>query len=63
MNQTTSIEQAVKAFIVEAFMYGSGGETLDNDLNLVETRILDSINVLQLVEFIQTTDCHPHIYS
>ncbi|MEW5985062.1 MAG: acyl carrier protein [Chloroflexota bacterium] len=50
---TQNIEANVTAYIREAFLYGKGNGELTSMTELVETGIIDSINVLRLVEFLE----------
>ncbi len=49
----TTIESSVHDFLIEAFFDGDNAAGLTHDLHLVENAILDSINVLRLVEFME----------
>jgi acyl carrier protein len=48
-----SIEQALRAHILENFMYSGAGDDLSDDLALFEGGIIDSTGVLELVAFIE----------
>jgi acyl carrier protein len=43
----------IKAFIVGNFLFGQGGEVLMDDQSLLETGIVDSTGLLELVAFIE----------
>ena len=49
--QTTDIEQVVRTFITENFLYGSS-EQLTNDLPLLGN-VIDSTGVIELIGFVQ----------
>jgi acyl carrier protein len=49
------IQDEVRTFIIETFLFGSGGETLKNDASLLEQGIIDSTGVLELVNFLENT--------
>ncbi len=48
-----NIEAAIRNYLVEAFVLGQEGEPITDSTHLVEAGIVDSINVLRLVEFIE----------
>lgn len=45
----------IKTFIVENFMFGSGGESLTLEASLLDQGVIDSTGVLELVEFLEHT--------
>ena len=47
------IETAVKQFVVDKFMFGQGGETLSRDGSFLESGMIDSTGVLELVMFLE----------
>lgn len=49
---TDGIESAVNQFLLDTFFPGKNAE-LANDTDLVETGVLDSVSVLQLVDFME----------
>ena len=53
MEQTVKIQSEVRDFVVDAFLYGEDDPEILSDTNLVERGVVDSINVLQLVEFME----------
>ena len=52
MNET--IEGRVRAFIVERFLFGQGGDLADHD-SLLQRGVIDSTGVLELVAFLEST--------
>ena len=53
MEQIVEIQSEVRDFVVDAFLYGEDDPEILSDTNLVERGVVDSINVLQLVEFME----------
>lgn len=51
----TELVPVIRSFVIENFMFGSGGETLQNDDSFVDRGIIDSTGVLELVSFIEET--------
>jgi acyl carrier protein len=47
------IESAVKQFVADKFMFGQGGDKLANDTSFLETGLIDSTGVLELVMFLE----------
>ena len=52
MEQVTTIENRVRDFLNAVFLQGDS-RGLTDTLDLVETHILDSINVIRLVDFLE----------
>ena len=48
------LENEIRAFIVENFLFGEGGEKLSDQESLVEAGMIDSMGVAELVAFIET---------
>lgn len=48
-----NIEQEVRNYIVETFLFGQGGDQLLNDDSLLEKGIIDSTGVLELISFLE----------
>ena len=48
-----NIENQVKSFIVENFMFGQGGETLNASQSFLDAGVMDSTGVLELVSFLE----------
>mgnify|MGYP002623183262 CR=1 FL=1 len=51
----TTIEGSVGSFVEEAFLAGEETSDLEDSTDLVAIGVVDSINVLQLVEFLEET--------
>jgi acyl carrier protein len=49
------IEAGVRQFVTEKFMYAQGGETLGNNMSLLDRGLIDSTGVLELVFFLEQT--------
>lgn len=47
------IKDTVKAFIIENFLFGDTSYALDDDVSLIESGVVDSTGVLELVTFIE----------
>jgi acyl carrier protein len=52
---TMTIEQKIRAFIVENFLFGESDDNLKDDDSLLENSIIDSTGVLELVAFLEET--------
>lgn len=50
---TAAIQDAVKAFIIENFLFGDTTHALADTDSLIENGIIDSTGVLELVAFIE----------
>lgn len=48
-----AIETRVKDFIVDNFMFGTGAEKLTSDQSFLESGIIDSTGILELVSFLE----------
>jgi acyl carrier protein len=55
MLETETLEARVRALIVAEMLQGDDSATLTSTTELVESGIVDSINVLKLVDFIEET--------
>jgi acyl carrier protein len=63
-----TLEQELRHFVVENFLFGQGNSRLSNDDSLLEQGIIDSTGVLELVSFleqkysikVQDSDLHPN---
>lgn len=55
MNQQAVVDVVgeVRAFIVERFLFGQGADTLSNGSSFLESGIVDSTGVLEIVMFIE----------
>ena len=49
------IESAVRKFITENFLFRDGAETLSDTTSFIETGLIDSTGILELVFFIEKT--------
>ena len=47
------IESDVRQFVVDKFMFGEGADKLSNDTSFLETGLIDSTGVLELVMFLE----------
>lgn len=45
----------IRAFIIENFLFGDTSQDLSDDVSLIETDIVDSTGILELVGFVETT--------
>lgn len=50
-----TIQRDVKAFIVDRFLFGQGGDDLGNDDSFLARSLLDSTAVLEMVAFLEET--------
>jgi acyl carrier protein len=50
-----SIEQQIRTFIVETFLFGESNDGLKDSDSLLETGVIDSTGVLELIAFIEET--------
>ena len=48
-----TILSAIRRFVIDEFLKGEGEHELGDDTHLVKTGVVDSLNVLRLVEFIE----------
>ncbi|QDT44597.1 acyl carrier protein [Gimesia alba] len=53
MSSVQSIQSDVRNFVAENFLFGEDPESLNNDDSFLETGIIDSTGVLELVAFIE----------
>lgn len=61
-DRSEEISSKIKNFIIEEYLEGSA-EDLTNDLPLISSGIIDSISILQVVEFLESTfefEFQPH---
>jgi acyl carrier protein len=47
------IEQELREFVINNFLFGQGGNGLSNDDSFLEKGIIDSTGVLELVAFLE----------
>lgn len=50
-----TIKSQVRAFIVENFLFGDGSYPLADELSLVDSDLVDSTGILELVTFLEET--------
>ena len=48
-------QETIRAFIIENFLFGDTSVDLSDDVSLIESDIVDSTGVLELVGFVETT--------
>jgi len=48
-----SVQEKISRFIVENFLYGQNAEQLDPTMSLLESGVVDSTGVLELVGFLE----------
>jgi acyl carrier protein len=49
----TDLRPELRSFVVENFMYGQDGETLGDETSFLESGIIDSTGVLELIGFLE----------
>ena len=47
------IRQDLRTFIIGNFMFGQGGDSLTNSQSFLETGVIDSTGVLELISFLE----------
>lgn len=55
MKDTNNIKMRIRAFIIENFLFGSADNPFSDDDSFLETGIIDSTGVLELIEFIESS--------
>lgn len=50
-----TIQNQVRAFIIESFLFGEEGSMPGNSASLIDNEVIDSTGVLELVAFIEQT--------
>ena len=50
-----TIQEQVRAFVVENFLFGNPEESFDGETSFLESRIIDSTGILELVAFLENT--------
>ncbi len=48
-----SIESSIREFILENYLFTDDGTLLENDVSLIDTGVVDSTGILEVIEFIQ----------
>ena len=51
---TTEVRAQVRQFVVDSFLFGQNGHTLNDDDSFLDLGIVDSTGVLELVGFLET---------
>jgi len=49
----TELREKIRAFILESFMYGSAPEELEDAASFLETGIVDSTGIMEVVLFLE----------
>ena len=52
---TDVIKATVRGFIVDNFLFGTEDESLTDDASFLETGIIDSTGILELISFVEKT--------
>lgn len=52
---SSTLEQTIRDYIINTFLFGQGGESVGNDDSLLAQGIIDSTGVLELVAFLEET--------
>ena len=50
-----TIQNDIRAFIIENFLFGDTSQDLGDDVSLIEADIVDSTGILELVGHVETT--------
>ena len=50
---TTEVTSEVRAYVVDRFLFGQGAETLSDEASFLESGIVDSTGVLEIVMFLE----------
>lgn len=45
--------ESIKQFIIDECIYGDDGDEIEYDLNLIELKIINSLSVLKIINYIQ----------
>lgn len=53
------VEQKIRTFVIDNLLFGQGGDSFSNDDSFLERRLIDSMGVLSLVEFVGETFAVP----
>ncbi len=51
----TAVDQQIRTFIEENFLFGAGSDGLADDDSLVENGVIDSTGVMELVTFLESS--------
>ena len=52
---TSVIKAQIRSFIVENYLFGDTSHPLEDDTSLIETDVIDSTGVLELVTYLEDT--------
>jgi len=50
-----TIQEQVRGFVVDNFLFGNPEEKFDGETSFLESRIIDSTGILELVAFLEST--------
>ena len=50
---TTEVTADIRAYVVDRFLFGQGAETLSDEASFLESGIVDSTGVLEIVMFLE----------
>jgi len=50
-----TIQNDIRAFIIENFLFGDTSQDLGDDISLIEADLVDSTGILELVAFVEQT--------
>ena len=50
---TNEIQKRIREFIVETFLFGEDAETLADDESFLESGLIDSTGILELIQFLE----------
>lgn len=53
MTELLETKEKIKGFIIETFLFDASDATLEDEVSLLDTGIIDSTGVLELVSFIE----------
>jgi acyl carrier protein len=53
------VAQKIRAFVIDNLLFGQGGDSFSDDDSFLEKRLIDSMGVLSLVEFVGETFAVP----
>lgn len=54
-NKNYNIKEEIRNYIIENFLFGNVDEPINDEDSFMETGIIDSTGILELIEFIETT--------
>ena len=55
LNVEAKVSETVRSFIIENFLFGEENQAPEEDASFLETGIIDSTGILEVVTFIETT--------